>query len=159
MKYLKLDNLEISIAIADISKKIIESNYHPEVLISIGRGGMILTRYLSDILGVKEIGYLPISMYTGVKTRNNKPKIGSLNISVYKKNVLLIDDIVDTGVTIEFAIDLMRQQGASTFKTAAIICRDTITRKPSYYHMDCDSDSWVIFPWEHTEFGKVMNDE
>ena len=70
MKYLKLDNLEISIAIADISKKIIESNYQPDVLISIGRGGMVLTRYLSDILGVKEIGYLPISMYTGVKTRN-----------------------------------------------------------------------------------------
>lgn len=156
MNYIVLNDLQVSKYVDEITKKIQDSNYKPDIIISLGRGGMIPTRLLSDSLSVKEIAFLPASMYIGVKTRNIKPKMGTLTASVFRKNILLVDDILDTGITIDAAIEILKRSGASDIKTATLLCKKNANRKPTYFYMNCTENDWIIFPWEKKEFEKEL---
>lgn len=138
----------------DISDQIQKMNYKPDVLISIGRGGMIPTRILSDLLNVKEVSYITAKMYTGIDQRDNKPTIGNIILSttLTNKNILLIDDIIDSGLTVDAVYNKIKELKPLSVKVATILCKKHVSRKPSFYKCDCENDQWIVFPWELNEF-------
>lgn len=150
-KYLSLTWGDIYDQCVNISEKIKAGNtFWPDVLISIGRGGMIPTRILSDLMRVNNVQLFDVKLYTGVN------KTGSIiakpfNGNIYNMNVLLVDDIVDTGKTLDYVMECISKSNVKSVRSASLLCKKHITRKPSYYSDDCDSDVWVIYPWEQTE--------
>ena len=65
--------------------------------------------------------------------------IGDLELDLASRTVLLVDDIVDTGRTLLFARDLLRERGASSILTCALI------DKPGRREVAIDLD-FVGFP-------------
>lgn len=127
----------------------------PDTIIAIGRGGMIPARILSDMLNVKNVQMYNIQMYTGVNTKGAITQ--SFNGNVYKCNVLLVDDIVDSGKTIDCAITNISGRDANSIRVASLLCKKSVTRKPSYYADDCENDVWVVYPWEIKEFPQASH--
>jgi hypoxanthine phosphoribosyltransferase/NTP pyrophosphatase (non-canonical NTP hydrolase) len=154
MKKIYLGDLAFSESMRSLGEKIKQSKFKPDTLVCVGRGGMEPTRRLSDILGIKDVVFIPVSLYTGVGTRNNKPSLGTMSSSVFKKNVLLVDDIMDSGVTINTVLDALRKANVSDIKTATIYCKSHVVSKPSFYDLTSEDDEWVVFPWEENEFGE-----
>ena len=151
MKNLFISNSVIETSINVIVNQICKSNFQPDVIACLGRGGMIPSRLMSDALGINEIAYIPARSYTGIGKKSNVT-MGNLNVPVYRKKVLLIDDILDSGNTIDLAISLLRKAECSDIKTATIVCKVSTITKPSYFNIECDNDEWIIFPWEKKEF-------
>ena len=81
-------------AICRITEKIKNSHFTPDVIIAIGRGGMIPARLLADTLDVSMVSMVNAKLYNGIASRNSKPQIGTLSIPLYNKDVLLVDDII-----------------------------------------------------------------
>jgi len=148
MKKLHLKWKDIEKSLSKITEQLKESNFKPDVIISIGRGGMVPARILSDMLGINEVTMIPAKMYTGVGTRNARPVIGSLSVSIKHKNVLVVDDIVDSGLTIEAVIDLLMKSTPAQIKTVTVAIKENATIMPSYYDMTAKEEEWVVFPWE-----------
>lgn len=128
-----------------------QSNKLPDVIIAVGRGGMIPARILSDLLGVRTVYMYNIKLYTGVNQRAAKPTVEVFSPYLTGKHILLVDDIMDTGATIEAVIKDIQAKRPTTIRTVTLIAKRDAKVKPTFCGVTCEEKDWIIFPWEKGE--------
>jgi len=150
MHYIKPSYEELRNLAFTLYTKIRESNYLPDVIVGIGRGGLFVLRSLQDffIAGKVKIPYLVIAVerYVGVN-RTSSIKVKYLNSRVIKgKRVLLIDDVADQGISLKVSKEECIKKGAKDVKTATLHLKPSSQFVPDFYAMV--TDAWIIYPWE-----------
>ncbi|HML42403.1 MAG: hypoxanthine phosphoribosyltransferase [Hyphomicrobium zavarzinii] len=81
-----------------------------------------LIRALHRIGLEPEVDFLTLSSYRKSKTSSGKVEIlRDLDLNVEGRNVLLIDDVLDSGRTLVFAKDLIAARGATQILTCVLI--------------------------------------
>lgn len=85
-----------------------------------------------------EIAFVKVSSYRGTNSTGQVQEIIGLDIPVEGRYVILVEDIVDSGLTIVKLIDKLRKLKASDIKIAACLL------KPEAYKMDYPID-YVCF--------------
>ncbi|MBI4399942.1 phosphoribosyltransferase, partial [Candidatus Micrarchaeota archaeon] len=120
-------------------------------IVGIGRGGLVPACYLADYLGpLKTLATLRIEYYTGIAKVGKKPKITQpVTVDLKGKNVLIVDDVADTGVTLKNAKEYIYKKGASKVKIAVLHYKPWSVLKPDYYVEE--TKKWVIYPWMRKE--------
>jgi len=120
--------------------------YNPDALISIIRGGMTLGHFLAEKLNTRNLLTINTIHY------NNTKKLKDINIfnipdlSPYKK-IVLVDDISDSGDTLEALIQLLSQKYPHlTIKTATIFYKPTSKVIPDFKIKI--AKNWIVFFWE-----------
>jgi xanthine phosphoribosyltransferase len=120
--------------------------YNPDALISIIRGGMTLGHFLAEKLNTRNLLTINTIHY------NNTKKLKDINIfnipdlSPYKK-IVLVDDISDSGDTLEALIQLLTQKYPHlTIKTATIFYKPTSKVIPDFKIKI--AKNWIVFFWE-----------
>ena len=82
------------------------------------------------------VGLLQTSSYRGTATTSSTLIINeSLALDVADRDVLLLDDILDTGQTLGALVDHIKNRGARSVKTAVLlrkIGRQTVPLEPDY---------------------------
>lgn len=141
---------EIGIHTFTLAKKIIDSKEKFDRVVALARGGVSIAQSLSDLIGVKQISVVQSEMYTGIETRAKAPIIVQpLAANIKGEQVLLIDDLVDTGETLLFAKQYLCAHGPDSVKTATLASKPWTKITPDFYELE--SDAWMIFPWEVRE--------
>ena len=139
----------------------IHNNYKPTVLVGIMRGAAPILDILSRILKLP-IAYIVIQSYSG---KNMEDKQGQLmfarEISSLAENkdfnkVLLVDDLSDTGLTLNKSIEWLRKYEPiknyiKEVKTACLWKKKSSTFEPDFCPVKLDSDPWIVQPTEHYE--------
>lgn len=124
----------------------LDKNYN--CIISIERGGSIPARLLSELTNIKDIYHYKISYYDGeIKKDTPIIKKSYLDKDVENKNILIIDDIIDSGDTAVIALQELRKI-SNTVDIAALITKQSSKIKPTYSGMDLTTKAWIDFPWE-----------
>ncbi|HUT80964.1 MAG TPA: phosphoribosyltransferase family protein [Candidatus Bathyarchaeia archaeon] len=137
-----------------LSTEIIRS-YKPDILIGISRGGLVITRLFSDILGIEDIGIIGIGFYTNIGETTKEPTlIQELTISIEGKKVLLIDDVSDSGRSLEFAVQYLKNKGLAEIKTVTLHYKPHSIFKPDYFITE--TTKWIVYPWEKIEFARLF---
>jgi purine phosphoribosyltransferase len=98
-------------------------------------------------LGIKSLLVLNVEFYTGIGTTLLDPRLVDPvpdNHGMAGKEVLIVDDVADSGRTLEFVHGICRQY-ASRIRTAVLY------EKPRTV-LNCDyvwkkTDKWIVFPW------------
>ena len=69
------------------------------------------------------------------------------------ENVLVVDDITDTGESLELAVEMVRAAGASRVESAAFLHIAHSKFRPTYYAEEIPRGAWVwiVFPWNYWE--------
>jgi len=149
-RFLTLSWNEIEEASLTIAEKIVSSGFTPQVIVGVLRGGWIPARMLSDLLDVKEVGALEIKFYRGIEERSERPVITQpLVCDVKDKNVLIVDDVADTGKSLQVALGAVSLYGPKLIKTASLYTKPWSVIVPDFYY--AQTDKWIIFPWEMRE--------
>lgn len=148
MNFIRLAWKDVDDMCEAIANQIKEKKMQLNVIVSIGRGGMVPARILSDRLDIKDVYLYNIKLYKGIALRNSKPSVEPFNHNIEKKSVLLIDDILDSGVTLEKAYSEMMSKRPLKVTTATLFCKETAITKPSFYSKFCIDNAWIVFPWE-----------
>ena len=139
----------------------IHKEYNPTVLIGIMRGAAPIIDILSRILKLP-IAYIVIQSYSGKGVEDKQGKlmfareISSLASDKDFKNVLLIDDLSDTGLTLNKSIEWLKNYGPTKnfikeVKTACLWKKKSSTFEPDFCPVRLDSDPWIVQPTEHYE--------
>ena len=82
-----------------------ESGYHPDIIVAIGRGGYIPARLLCDHLDIMALTGIKIEHYLAGTSRQEQAIIRyPLCTDIRDQQVLVVDDVNDSGDTIELAI-------------------------------------------------------
>jgi hypoxanthine phosphoribosyltransferase len=64
------------------------------------------------------------------------------------KRVLLIDDLVDTGATMESALYWIKRWNPSSVLTAVIVKKAGSNFTPDFWVQEAPEGQWIDFPWE-----------
>jgi hypoxanthine phosphoribosyltransferase len=150
MKILAVTWDDIQSSLLTLADKINESNYSPEMIVGIARGGWVVGRILSDLLNVKDLASIKIEFYKGVDEKGGTPKITQpISESPKGKLVLVADDIADTGESLTLAKRHIMDQGARSIRIATVHLKPWSKIIPDYYVSA--TDNWVVYPWEIRE--------
>jgi len=139
----------------------IHNNYKPTVLVGIMRGAAPILDILSRILKLP-IAYIVIQSYSGQGMEDKQGQlmfareISSLAENKDFDKVLLIDDLSDTGLTLNKSIEWLKNyEPTKNFikevKTACLWKKKSSTFKPDFCPVILDSDPWIVQPTEHYE--------
>lgn len=133
-----------------LSRKIAEGDWKPEFIIGVGRGGLVPAVYISHQL---ELPMLSIDHSSKVPGFADELLGKVAGMSAEGRRLLFVDDINDSGGTIEYIRSLLGDNGckAENLQFAVLI---TNTRSKAVAELwvdaiDRDEDKrWFVFPWE-----------
>ena len=139
----------------------IHEKYKPTVLVGIMRGAAPIIDILSRILKLP-IAYIVIQSYSGKGLEDQQGQlmfareISSLANNKDFNKVLLIDDLSDTGLTLNKSIEWLKNYGPTKdnikeVKTACLWKKKSSTFEPDFCPIRLDSDPWIVQPTEHYE--------
>ena len=139
----------------------IHQNYKPTVLVGIMRGAAPILDILSRILKLPT-AYIVIQSYSGKGMEDKQGQlmfareISSLAESKDYNKVLLVDDLSDTGLTLNKSIEWLRNYAPTKdyiqeVKTACLWKKKSSTFEPDFCPVRLDSDPWIVQPTEHYE--------
>lgn len=134
-------------AARDLTQQIIDSGFAPDVLLSITRGGLLPAGAIAYALDTKNIHIINVEFYTGVNERLPEPvflpPLPPVNY-LDGKQILVIDDVADTGETLRMVRDFCDRHAAET--RVAVLYE----KSRSVVHADYvwkAADDWISFPW------------
>lgn len=111
----------------------------PPLFLSVLNGSFMFTAELLKNIDFQcEISFIKLSSYSGTSSSGNVKEILGLNTDVDGREVIILEDIVDTGNTICDLTDILKKKGASEIK----IC--TLLLKPEAYQKDIPIDFAAI---------------
>src|SRR5262245_16076771 len=119
---------------ADIQTRIrslageIERDYHPEVcihLVGILKGGFM---FMADLVRAMServtLDFMAVSSYGKGTTSSGQVRVlKDLDSNVEGRHVILVEDIVDTGLTLHYLQDLLKARAPKTLKTACLLSK------------------------------------
>jgi hypoxanthine phosphoribosyltransferase len=142
----------------NIALRIKSSGFKPDYIVGVSRGGWAPGRILSDLLENTHTANIKIEFYVGIEKTARKPIVTQpLTEDITKKNILVVDDVSDTGESLKVALDHVVGKGAAGVKTATVYYKPHSIFKPDFF-ADSTSD-WIIFPWERLEATKLLIQE
>lgn len=150
---------EIHSGLINLAIRILSEGLTFDAVVAIAKGGYIPARIVSDLLGIENIGVITVKFYKKAGVKMAKPIIiHPLTIRVDGMRVLIVDDVVDSGRTMQLVVEEVMRHGASMVKTLALYVKPWSTFKPDYYIRE--TTKWVVFPWElievYNEMGKSI---
>lgn len=127
---------ELDFAIANMAKQI-EDDFQDETPVFIGvlNGSfMVMSDLMKHYEHQCEVSFVKMASYEGTQSTNEVKQLIGLNQNLEGRSVIIVEDIVDTGNTIEELKHIFKNQGVKHFKIA------TLFLKPEAYKKDIKLD-------------------
>ena len=117
-------------------------------VLSLLRGSFIFTADLVRAIEVNTtIGFMTTSSYGHSETSQGACQVvNDVPDNIEGYDVLIVDDIVDTGITMEFVVNYVKEKGANSVKTCTLLdkpSRRTVEISPDYCCFEID-DVFVV---------------
>ena len=128
------------------------ANFRIDVIVAIARGGFVPGRLLSDMLGIHDLTSFKIEHYRGVYKQHEAFVKYPLNADINGRNVLLLDDVCDSGDTFAVGVEHIQHCGkVNEMRTAALHLKTVSKFIPDYYAETVNEWRWHIYPWAVNE--------
>lgn len=131
-----------------LSHQIRADGFQPDIVVAIARGGYVPARLLCDFLDIYDLTSIRILHYAAGSRKIEKPRLYMpLAVDIRDRKVLLVDDVTDSGDTLQLAIDHVREHGPSEMKTAVLQHKQVSSMAPDYYAHKVITWRWLVYPW------------
>lgn len=174
VKHILIDEQAIAARVSEMAKEITDdySKLLLEELVVIGilRGSVI---FMSDLIRQLDlpvtIDFMAISSYTkGTHTSGTVRIIKDIAESITKKHVLIIEDIVDTGLTLECLSDMLLARKPQSLKICSLLdkpARRQVNINPDYRGFEIPNEFVVGYGldfeghYRHIPYVAVLKDK
>jgi hypoxanthine phosphoribosyltransferase len=122
---------------------------------------MFASDLMKEISFPCEITFIKLSSYEGLYTSGSVKEIIGLNESVVGRNVVVVEDIVDTGITMERILESLIAKGAKDIHIATFLQKpDALQRdiKIDYIAMKIPNDFIVGYGLDYDGYGRNLKD-
>lgn len=120
---------QIAARLEELAREIAARQLQQLLAVAVLKGSFVfaadLIRALHRVGLEPEVDFITLSSYRKSKTSSGKVEIlRDLDLDVNGRNVLLIDDVLDSGRTLVFAKDLFSARGAREILTCVLVNKD-----------------------------------
>jgi len=134
----------------DLAESIRKDCFKPDIIVGISRGGWPPARILSDLLSNPNLANVRAEFYLGLSETKDEPSLTQpLSMDVFDKRILIVDEVADTGKSLQLVKKHIVEQGARELKIVTVYYKPWSIVKPDYFAKEtCE---WIVFPWEVKE--------
>ena len=142
MKYYSYD--EFSVDTNKLIQKV--KSFNPDAIIAIARGGLSLSHAVAEGLSIREVQTLRTELYDADEKRASITIHNTVKLIDVKK-VLVLDDIADSGDTLEAVMKSLTSTNKNIeFKSATLFYKKTSIYEPDFWVNE--AKEWIDFFWE-----------
>jgi uncharacterized protein len=136
----------------EVTEQILE-DHRPEKIVGILKGGYVFARFVADSLGMNLVIPFGLRTYDENFHKLDKPEIyvDVREEDIEGKDVLVIDDISDTGETLAFTDEHLRDKNPRELRTATMHVREGSIFIPEYYVKNDIGEKYIAFLGEKAE--------
>ncbi|MFB6112706.1 MAG: phosphoribosyltransferase [Halodesulfurarchaeum sp.] len=137
----------------EVSEGVKADEFEPDIVVALARGGWFAGRVLCDFLGLDDLTSLKMEHYVGTAEKSGEPTIRypMPEGSVAGKDVLIVDDIADTGGSIKHAYEYVNERDANEVRTSTMQLLQTSEFEPDFIGERLEQWAWIIYPWNFIE--------
>lgn len=131
------------------------------VFIAVLNGAFMFAADLMKSITIEsEISFIKVSSYEGTETTGRVDELIGLNCDLRGKEVVIIEDIIDTGITIDKVAALLRLENASSVRVCALLYKpDAFTgmEKPDYIGFSIPNAFVVGYGLDYNQKGRNLD--
>ena len=130
-----------------LAQLVADDGFEADIVLTIARGGLLPGGAVAYALSVKNVFVMNVEFYTGIDERLDFPVMlpPQLNlVDIKDANVLIVDDVADTGATLKAVHDFCIPSVRSV-RTAVLYEKSHSTVKCEYVWRR--TEKWIDFPW------------
>ncbi|HRO74802.1 MAG TPA: hypoxanthine phosphoribosyltransferase [Crocinitomicaceae bacterium] len=107
-----------------------------------------------------EVFFIKIKSYEGMASTGKTTEVIGLTTDISGKDIIIIEDIVDTGVTIDNVIELLSEKQCKSIKVASLLFKPDAFKgknKPNYVGFDIENKFVVGYGLDYDEHGRNLD--
>ena len=156
-----ISETEISAIVHSIAKNINESRIKDPLFIAVLNGSFLFAADVMRKITIPnaEISFVKLSSYSGTKTTGKVNELIGINEDIKARNVIILEDIIDTGITLNKIISLLKKEDVADVKIATLLFKpDAYTKN---IHIDfigksIPNDFVVGYGLDYDEIGRNL---
>ena len=152
----ELDNI-----VSDLANKINVSNTEKPLFIAVLNGSFLFAADIMRRITIPnaEISFIKLSSYEGMKSSGEIRKLIGIDSNISGRNIILLEDIVDTGNTLEKIIELLTKEQVISIKVATLLFKPEAYKKDihlDYIGKSIENDFVVGYGLDYDEIGRNL---
>lgn len=134
-------------AVRELAQMVADSDFRPDLILAIARGGLFPAGSLGYALSVKNLYVMNLEFYSGVDERLDVPVMLPPYLDKFDltdASILVVDDVADTGHTLKAVFEFCQEVVAES--------RTAVLYEKPHSLVKCDfvwkkTSQWINFPW------------
>lgn len=167
---IKDKTFETSIPEAEIQKRVkavaerINNDYagRTPILLSVLNGSFVFAADLMRYLNIEcEISFVKLASYVGTESTGKVRKLIGLNTGIKDRDVIIVEDIVDTGVTMKNMIAMLKEYAPASLRICTLLVKPeklTVPLDIDYCAMEIPNDFIVGYGLDYDQLGRNLRD-
>jgi uncharacterized protein len=142
---------ELGVGTRALAEQIAADGWHPDIVLGIARGGLLVGGAIAYALGVKNTFTVNVEFYTGIDERLEMPMIlppVPTLVDLGEARVLVADDVADTGQTLVLVDEFLSGKVGEARFAVLYEKPPSVFRCPYVWRR---TDRWIDFPWSAEE--------
>ena len=106
-----------------------------------------------------EISFIKLASYSGTESTGEVNKLIGINKDIKGRNIIILEDIIDTGITLEKIIDLLEKEDVNSIKTATLLFKPDAYKKNiniDFIGKSIPNDFVVGYGLDYDEIGRNL---
>jgi hypoxanthine phosphoribosyltransferase len=142
----------------------INSDYHDRtpVFLPILNGSFIFAADLIKLIEIPcTVSFVKTSSYSGMASTGQLKTLIGLDASLFNQDVIIVEDIVDTGLTLQKIIEELRGLGTKSVQVVTLLRKQTAREKMvdvKYIGFDIDNEFVVGYGLDYDGLGRNLKE-
>ena len=128
----------------ELARQVKKNGADFDLVIGVAQAGIPLALAIADELD-REVDIIRVKSYTGINKRTEPKILNKLSKNINGMSVLVVDDLVDHGITMNTLIAYLKTKHPKSITTAVLFKKPWSKFTPDFYLKTVDT--WVVFPW------------
>ncbi len=135
---------------------------HKPLFLSVLNGSFMFTSDLMKVYpGICELSFIRLASYKGTQTTEEVKTLIGLNDDLKGRHVIILEDIIDSGITIKHLLDDLARYEPASLKVASLLLKPEALRtdiKPDYVGLEIPKDFIVGYGLDYDGLGRNLPD-
>ncbi len=132
------------------------------LLVSVLNGSFVFTADLIRTIDTPvEVTFIRVASYEALKTTGKVREILGLKENVFGRDILILEDIVDTGTTLEHLLEVFKELGTKSIKVATLLHKPDAqekAEKPDFVGFEIPNKFVVGYGLDYEGYGRELKE-
>jgi|TARA_B100000780_G_scaffold6955_1_gene5299 hypoxanthine phosphoribosyltransferase len=156
-----IDDKELEDIIKKISEKINKSNIIDPVFLVVINGAFLFAADLIRKIKLKnlEVSFIKLASYEGTESTGKVNELIGINQSIKNRNIIIVEDIIDSGITLEKLIALIDKEEVASLSIATLLFKPKAYKKSfaiDFIGKKIENDFVVGYGLDYDELGRNL---